>query len=104
MRRRDPPCLTLGSGLLREVGKQVLGPLNFDDRDQFVTQAGDTFDQVMSALDAVEGTRIHAAVLVDIKVGISGQEQGIVLGSLDVPLPGIQGLALDERLKEDVGQ
>ena len=75
--------------------------IDLDDRDQLVAQAGDSRDEVVPALDTVEGTRIHAAVLVDIEIGISGHEQGIVLGSLDVPLAGSQGLPLDERLEED---
>ena len=57
---RDPPRLTRGGGLLLEVGEQVPGPLDFDDRDQLVAQAGDPLDQVASPLDAVEGSGIHA--------------------------------------------
>ena len=88
---RDPPSLTGGSGLLLEVGEQIPGPLDFDDRDQLLAQAGDLLDEVAAALHAVEGPGIRAAVLVDAKVGIGRQEKGVVLGGLDVPLPGIRG-------------
>ena len=100
----DAPRLTRGGGLLLEVGEQVPGPLDLDTRDQLVAQAGDLLDQVAPPLDAVEGAGIHAPVLVDAKVGVGGHEQGVVLGGLDVPLPGIEDLLRDQRLEEDVGQ
>ena len=60
-------------------------------------------DQVVPPLDAVECPGELAAVLVNAKVGISGQEQGVVLGCLDVPLPGIEDPLRDQWLKVGIG-
>ena len=101
---RDPPRLTRGDGLLLEIGEQVAGAIDFDDGDQLVAQAGDSLDQVVPARHAVEGSGIHAPVLVHVEIGIGGHEHGVVLRGLDVPLAGIQVLPLDQWLEEYVGQ
>ncbi len=85
----DPPRLTRGGGLLLDVGEHVPGPVHFDDRDQLAAQAGDPLNQVAPALDAVEGPGIHAPILVYVEVGVGCHQQGVVLGGLDVPLPGM---------------
>ena len=58
----------------------------------------------MPPLDGVEGAGIHSPILMHLEVGIGRHEQGVVLGSLNVPLPGIEDLPRDQRLEEGIGQ
>ena len=55
-------------------------------------------------LDGVEGAGIHSPILVHPEVGIGCHEQRVVLGGLDVRLPGIQNLPGGQGLEDDVGQ
>ena len=64
----------------------------------------DPVDQVVPPLDGVEGAGIHSPILVHLEVGIGRHEQGVVLGGLDVKLPGIQDLPRGQGLEDDIGQ
>ena len=76
------------SRLLLELGKKVLGALDLDPRNQLVAQACDLLDQVPSPLNTVEGPGILAPVLVDAKVRVGGQKQGVVLCRPGYPTAG----------------
>ena len=100
----DAPLLPRRDGLLLEVGEHVPGPIDLDPGDQLLAQLRDPLDQVVPPLDAVEGAGVHSPVLVHLEVGVGGLEQGVVLGGLDVPVPGVQDLPRDQGLEDGVGQ
>ena len=86
--------------MLLDVGEEVSGSLDFDVRGQLLAQASDLVNQVASTLDTVEGTGIHAPVLVDVEVSRGGHQRGVVLGGLNVGLAGIEHLPLDQGSKK----
>ena len=98
------PHLARRGSLLLEVGEHVPGPIDLDPGDQILAQARDPIDQVVPQLDCVEGTGILSPVLVHAEVGVGCHEQRVVLGGLDVRLPGIQNLPCDQRLEVGIGQ
>ena len=100
----DPPLLPRRDGPLLEVGEHVPGPVDLDLGDQLLAQLRDPLDQVAAPLDGVEGAGVHPPVLVHPEVGVGGLEQGVVLGGLDVPVPGVQDLPRDQGLEDGVGQ
>ena len=87
-----------------EVGEHVPGPIDLDPGDQILAQARDPIDQVVPQLDGVEGAGIHSPILVHPEVSIGCHEQRVVLGGLDVRLPGIQDLPRGQGLEDDIGQ
>ena len=64
----------------------------------------DPLDQVVSALDGVEGAGVHSPILVHLEVGIGRHQQGVVLRGLNVALPGIEDLPRGQGLEDRVGQ
>ncbi len=100
----DAPLLPRRGRLLLEVGDHVPGPIDLDSRDQVPAQVRDPLDQVVPPLDAVEGAGIHSPVLVHQEVGVGRHEQGVVLGGLDVPVPGVQDLPRGQGLEDGIGQ
>ena len=61
-------------------------------------------DHVARPLDGVERAGVDAAVLVDLEVGVGGLHQGVVLGRLDVPVPGVQDLPGHQGLVDGIGR
>ena len=59
---------------------------------------------VAAPLDAVERAGVHPPVLVHHEVGVGGLEQGVVLGGLDVPVPGVQDLPGHQGLVDGIGR
>ena len=98
------PRLARGGGLLLEVGDEVPGPIDLDPGDQLLAQLRDPLDQVVPPLDGVEGAGIHSPILVHLEIGIGGHGQRVVLGGLDVGLPGIEDLPRDQGLEDDIGR
>ena len=97
-------CFARRGGLLLEVGDHVPGPVDLDRGDQLPAQLRDPLDQVVAPLDGVEGAGIHSPILVHLEVGIGCHEQGVVLGGLDVRVPGIQDLPRDQGLEDGIGR
>ena len=64
----------------------------------------DPFDQVVPPLDGVESTGVHSAILVDLEISVGGLQQGVVLGGLDLVVPGIQDLPRGQWLEDRIGQ
>ena len=58
----------------------------------------------VAALDRIKRAGVDSAVPVHHEVGVGGLEQGVVLGGLDVPLPGIQDLPGRQRLVNRIGR
>ena len=81
-----------------------LRPIDLDRGDQVLAHLHDPLDQVVAALDGVEGAGVHPPILVHQEVGVGCLEQGVVLRGLDVGLPGIEDLPRDQGLEDDVGQ
>jgi len=67
-------------------------------------RSGDTDDQLAAPVDRIEGTGVHAPMLVATEVGVSGLHQGVVLGRLDVPVRRVEYLAGDQGLEDGVGR
>ena len=100
----DAPRLTREDRLLLELGEQVPARSTSTLETSSSLRLAICSTRSWPALDAVEGAGIHAPVLVDAKVGIGGHQQCVVLGGLNVPLPGIEDPLRDQRLEEGVGQ
>ena len=104
IRALNSPLLPRSDGLLLEVGQQVPGSSNLDSRHQFAAQLRDPLDQLVSTLTRIESTGVHAPMLVHLKVGIGRLEQGVILRSLDAPVPGIQNLSRGQGLEDGIGR
>src|SRR5207253_8757853 len=84
--------------------QDVPGAVDLDLGDEFPAQVGDPLDQVVAALDGVQGAGVHPAVLVDAEVGVGRLEHRVVLGGLGVPMRRVQHLPRDQGLEVGVGQ
>src|SRR5262249_11992850 len=100
----DAPVFACGDGLLLQEGQQVTGPVHLDPGNQVRTQPVNFVEQLAPFLDAVQSAGVLAAIFVDVEVGSSGLQEGLVLGGLDVPALGIQVLPRGQGLEDGVGQ
>ncbi len=99
----DAPRLPGRDGLLFEVGQHVAGPVDLEGLGQVAAQAGDPCDDRSGATDGVERSGVDASGLMDGEVGVGGLHDRVVLGGLDVVMPGIEVLAGDQREEDRVG-
>ena len=99
-----PPQFAGGGGLLLEVGDHVSCPIDLVGRDEILAHLQDPLDQVVAALDRVEGAAVHSAELVYEEVGVGRLKQDVVLRGLDVELTGIEVLPGGQRLEDDIGE
>src|SRR5262249_44719187 len=60
-------------------------------------------DEVIPEPDAVKVARILAPVLMNAEIGVGRLVNGVVLGALDVPLPGCEDLPRRQGFKDGVG-
>ena len=80
------------------------GPIDLVGGDQIFAHLQDPLDQVVSALDGVEGAAVHSPVLVHQEVGVGCLKQDVVLRGLDVELARVEVLPRGQRLEDDVRQ